>query len=410
MIVGTEGGEIYEINLQWKYLDPQLAPLVTSHPNGELWGLDVSSKYNYYFTAGDDGSVRIWFLSSHQCLGRHTTKFKEKDTEEKDAKKGQQKGKTFLSRCIAVNDSFGLTNSIFPSEFWLLIGIGGDLGRGVAKERRGGHQVLRCYPSEEENHQNKSTEEKWEFKIIAEEILNSKNSSSWVSDVKWRPNPEQDKSKDVNNLIYAVGSHDNNIYVYSLEVQHKMDKESKCPKLLFSLKGHNSYITHIDFSEDGNFLQSNCGAYELLFWDTEITNPENPQPDSSSKKRLKSSRHTRDVKFSTFTCTLGWPVQAIWPDAADGTDINTVDRGDLIKEENPQTLVATGGDDGKVRIFHYPCITRGAKYIEGIGHSSHVTKVKFIKEKSMDRRHEKKRIISTGGGDKCIFQWHLIDR
>lgn len=32
---------------------------------------------------------------------------------------------------------------------------------------------------------------------------------------------------------------------------------------------HSSYITHMDFSNDGNFLHSNCGAYELLFWDVQ---------------------------------------------------------------------------------------------------------------------------------------------
>lgn len=33
------------------------------------------------------------------------------------------------------------------------------------------------------------------------------------------------------------------------------------------LRKHSSYITHLDFSADGNYLHSNCGAYELLYWD-----------------------------------------------------------------------------------------------------------------------------------------------
>ena len=33
------------------------------------------------------------------------------------------------------------------------------------------------------------------------------------------------------------------------------------------LAKHSSYITHLDFSADSRFLQSNCGAYELLFAD-----------------------------------------------------------------------------------------------------------------------------------------------
>ena len=30
---------------------------------------------------------------------------------------------------------------------------------------------------------------------------------------------------------------------------------------------HSSYITHIDWSMDSENLHSNCGAYEILFWD-----------------------------------------------------------------------------------------------------------------------------------------------
>ncbi len=33
------------------------------------------------------------------------------------------------------------------------------------------------------------------------------------------------------------------------------------------MKKHSSYITHVDVSRDSCFLQSTCGAYELLFWD-----------------------------------------------------------------------------------------------------------------------------------------------
>ena len=31
--------------------------------------------------------------------------------------------------------------------------------------------------------------------------------------------------------------------------------------------GHSSYITHLDWSADSRILQSNCGAYELLYFE-----------------------------------------------------------------------------------------------------------------------------------------------
>lgn len=58
----------------------------------------------------------------------------------------------------------------------------------------------------------------------------------------------------------AVGSHDNFIRLYSVESGY----EHHC-----TLKGHNSFITSLDWSADGKYIRSNCGAYELLFFDTE---------------------------------------------------------------------------------------------------------------------------------------------
>lgn len=75
-----------------------------------------------------------------------------------------------------------------------------------------------------------------------------RHAKEWISDIKF----------GYNTLI--IGSHDNAIYVYSYE-------EGKIKKKYAPLKKHSSYITHMDVSKDSCFLQSTCGAYELLFWD-----------------------------------------------------------------------------------------------------------------------------------------------
>jgi len=59
--------------------------------------------------------------------------------------------------------------------------------------------------------------------------------------------------------LLAVGSHDNKIYVYNAGDQ----------SLKYTLTGHNSYITCFDWSCDGKYIRSNCGAYEYLFFDLE---------------------------------------------------------------------------------------------------------------------------------------------
>ena len=62
-------------------------------------------------------------------------------------------------------------------------------------------------------------------------------------------------------------------------------------------------------------------------------------------------------------------------------------------------LVATGDDFGQVKLFRYPCLKRGAQFKKYIGHSAHVTNVRFSRAKD--------RLITTGGADRAIFQWSV---
>merc|ERR1711966_421688 len=142
--------------------------------------------------------------------------------------------------------------------------------------------------------------------------------------------------------------------------------------------GHNSYVTHVDFSADSSMIRSTCGAYELLFHSV---------ADGSQETQASN---LKDTDWASETCTLGWGVQGIWPAAADGTDVNAVDRtGDLL---------ATSDDFGKVKLFNYPCLTKGAEFVEGKGHSSHVTNVRFINDNEDS-------VVSVGGNDRSIIVW-----
>jgi WD40 repeat protein len=75
-------------------------------------------------------------------------------------------------------------------------------------------------------------------------------------------------------------------------------------------KGHHSYITALDFSSQGDRLQTTSGDYELLFW------------DAADGQQILSATEMKDVQWATCTCTLGWGVQGIWPAGADGTDVS----------------------------------------------------------------------------------------
>jgi WD40 repeat protein len=53
--------------------------------------------------------------------------------------------------------------------------------------------------------------------------------------------------------------------------------------------------------------------------------------------------------------------------------------------------VATSDRWSTVKIFNYPCLTTGAEFTEGKGHSSFVTNVRWT--------NDDKRIVTSGGED-----------
>ncbi len=63
------------------------------------------------------------------------------------------------------------------------------------------------------------------------------------------------------------------------------------------LKASNSFISHLDWSDDGRYLQTNDGAYELLFYSVD-------EDDLSHTKQITSATAMRDTHWATQTCTL----------------------------------------------------------------------------------------------------------
>uniref|UniRef100_A0A672IC14 Echinoderm microtubule-associated protein-like 2 n=1 Tax=Salarias fasciatus TaxID=181472 RepID=A0A672IC14_SALFA len=184
-----------------------------------------------------------------------------------------------------------------------------------------------------------------------------------ISNVKYSP--------DGNFL--AVASHDNFVYIYAVtESGRKYSRVGKCT-------GHSSFVTHLDWSVCSQYLVTNSGDYEILFW------------EASNGKHVTNMDTVRNLEWATSTCTLGFSTFGIWPDGADGTDINAVCRS------HDGALLASADDFGKVHLFSFPCSQPRAPSHEYGGHSSHVTNVAFL--------HDNSRLISTGGKDTSILQW-----
>uniref|UniRef100_A0A8P4GFG9 Echinoderm microtubule-associated protein-like 4 n=1 Tax=Dicentrarchus labrax TaxID=13489 RepID=A0A8P4GFG9_DICLA len=179
--------------------------------------------------------------------------------------------------------------------------------------------------------------------------------------------------------LLAVGSHDNFIYLYTVsERGRKYSRYGKCT-------GHSSYITHLDWSPDNNFIMSNSGDYEILYWDV-----------PNGCKLIRNRSECKDIDWATYTCVLGYHVFGVWPEGSDGTDINA-----LIRSHN-RKVIALADDFCKVHLFAYPCSTAKAPSHKYSAHSSHVTNVSFLYRDS--------HLISTGGKDTSIMQWRLVEK
>ena len=97
----------------------------------------------------------------------------------------------------------------------------------------------------------------------------SRDSREWISDAKFSPDGK----------TFAMGSQDNKIYLY--DVERSFALKGKCEM-------HNSYITHFDFSSDSDYIQSNCGGFELLF------------SKVSDGGHVNSPSTLKDVEWATF--------------------------------------------------------------------------------------------------------------
>jgi WD40 repeat protein len=103
------------------------------------------------------------------------------------------------------------------------------------------------------------------YKILNAETLEvvaaGQDSDAWIQEIRYSPD----------GTTLAIGSHDDKVYLYDVAAGYK--KKAIC-------KGHSSFITHIDFTADSRFLHTNCGAYELLFWDA---NTGKQDPDGGAR-------------------------------------------------------------------------------------------------------------------------------
>ncbi|XP_041941967.1 echinoderm microtubule-associated protein-like 5 [Alosa sapidissima] len=195
------------------------------------------------------------------------------------------------------------------------------------------------------------------------EVVHVKDRKEAVQELKYSPD----------GAYLAVGSNENAVDVYGVVQRYK--KVGEC-------SGSVSFITHMDWSTDSKYLQTNDGTSRRLFY------------RMPSGKEVTNREELKLVQWASWTCVLGSEVNGIWPKYSEINDINSVDAN-----FSSQVLV-TADDYGLVKLFRYPCIRKGAKCRKYLGHSAHITNARWS--------HDYQWVITIGGADHSVFQWKFV--
>ena len=346
LLIGTMGAQVYQClgySRAERTEEAELDLVTSGHSDGELWGLAVSKDNKYYVTVGEDNSLAVWDVLSHRCLRRGII----------SDKKGKRPKilKASTSSTHPVNQCARAV-SISPSGKHIAIGQN-DGCVGVYDSKS-----LKLVTAVDVNNSGKRQ-------------VTGQQHDNWVQTLQYSPSGH----------ALAVGTHGSVVVILDANDGYAAKGVGKAS---------NSFISHLDWSEDGRYLQTNDGAYELLYYAVD-------EDELSSVKQVTSASSMRDTVWATQTCVLGWGVQGIYDGQQTGQDVQSCH----VAGEAGQQLCVTGDDRGAVNLYRWP-VLKGGKSSSSHCHSSHVTCVRFTADE--------KYVISTGGHDLAIMQWALVSQ
>ena len=229
----------------------------------EVWGLDVMDK-NRFVSVSDDSTFRIWNSKTRRCEGTIVL-----DVD----KKGNH-----MAKCPKTNDLQDACKlravTVSKNKKWAAVGCKDGTVRIVDI---GSMKQVKIFRTRQR----------------------------WIQTIRFSPD----------DSLLAFGSHDSKIDVFT--VKDPQTSTNSVPKFskLSRLTKHRAFLTHLDFSTCGRYIHSNCGGYELLFFDV-----------FTGEQITSGATMLRDEYWDTWSCILGWPVQGIFQPEWDGSDVNMTDR------------------------------------------------------------------------------------
>nr|CAD7260678.1 unnamed protein product [Timema shepardi] len=178
--------------------------------------------------------------------------------------------------------------------------------------------------------------------------------------------------------MIAIGSQNGSVYLFRVSRDGFSYKKSN------KIRGTQA-LNHMDWSTDGNYLQTVTGDYDLAFWDVKSMTAE------------KSPISMKDVKWYTLNCTVGFLVAGIWNNRFYPTTsvITTVNRS------MAHDMLICGDADGYIRLFKYPCLSAKAEYNEDKVYSLQVACARFL--------FNDKYVVTVGGTDAALMLWDVVE-
>lgn len=202
------------------------------------------------------------------------------------------------------------------------------------------------------------------LQILSRQTVKADDKDLYVTDIKI----------DSESQYIAVGGH----LTSKIEILSLIG--TKLRKMSFIDAGITKPVTHLDFSCESGFLVINSGNNELKYC-------------SVNNTKCIISMNAKEIKWYTWTCTLGPCVQGIYP-ITEGKYVNSCDR---YKKQKNVPLQVTSDDFGCVNLFKFPAIAPKSGHKSYKGHCSPVSKVRFL--------NDGKYCVSIGKFDKSIILW-----
>ncbi|XP_012495852.1 PREDICTED: echinoderm microtubule-associated protein-like 5 [Propithecus coquereli] len=300
ILVGTRNAEIIEVGEK----NAACNILVNGHVDGPIWGLATHPSRDFFLSAAEDGTVRLWDIADKKMLNKVNL------------------GHAARTVCYSPEGdmvAIGMTNG----EFIILL-VSSLKIWGKKRDRR-------CA----------------------------------IHDIRFSPD----------SRYLAVGSSENSVDFYDLTLGPTLNRISYC-------KDIPSFVIQMDFSADSRHLQVSSGCYKRHVYEV------------PSGKHLMDHAAIDRITWATWTSILGEEVMGIWSRHAEKADVNCA-----CVSHSGISLV-TGDDFGMVKLFDFPCPEKFAKHKRFLGHSPHVTNIRFT---SGDRH-----VISAGGDDCSLFVWKCV--